>query len=232
MAADPSLSPNERIGFPDSYRVGFEDAIHADILRKLDVLDQPGRIVLDIGPGCAALPLRMIEDCASLQHELLLLDSAEMLARIPDAPHVRKLPGFYPECQEVLQPWIGRIDAIVCYSVFHYIFVEARFWRFIDLSLELLAPGGKMLIGDIPNISKRKRFFASDNGVRFHQAFMNTQDRPAVNFSAIEHDKIDDAAIFGVLMRIRAQGCDGYWLPQPASLPMANRREDLLICKP
>jgi hypothetical protein len=35
-----------------------------------------------------------------------------------------------------------------------------------------------------------------------------------------------------VLLRARAQGCDAYWLPQPADLPMANRREDILIIKP
>lgn len=232
MATDPSLSPNERIGFPDAYRVGFDDAIYADIRRKLDILDQPGRIVLDIGPGCAGLPRKLIDDCAGLNHELLLIDSSEMLAQLPDAHYVRKLPAFYPDCRELLSHWIGRIDAILCYSVFHYVFVEARFWRFVDLSIELLAPGGKMLIGDIPNVSKRKRFFSSENGVSFHQAFMKTEDHPVVDFRAVETDKIDDGAILGVLMRARAQGCDAYWLPQPASLPMANRREDILICKP
>jgi len=112
------------------------------------------------------------------------------------------------------------------------VFVEAHFWRFIDRSLQLLAPGGQMLIGDIPNASKRKRFFASDAGVRFHQAFMNTTERPAVDFNSVEVDKIDDAALLGMIARVRAQGCDAYWLPQPPRLPMANRREDILICKP
>jgi hypothetical protein len=110
--------------------------------------------------------------------------------------------------------------------------VEASFWRFIDSSLELLAPGGQMLIGDIPNVSKRKRFFASDAGVKFHREFMQTPDRPSVDFRAVETDKIDDAVILGVIMRARAQGCDAYWLPQPGTLPMANRREDILIVKP
>ena len=38
--------------------------------------------------------------------------------------------------------------------------------------------------------------------------------------------------VLGVVMRARAQGCDAYWLPQPACLPMANRREDIVIYKP
>ena len=89
-----------------------------------------------------------------------------------------------------------------------------------------------MLIGDIPNISKRKRFFSSASGIRYHQDFMKTDSKPEVNYCAIEGDKIDDAVILGVIMRARSQGCDAYWLPQSSSLPMANRREDILITKP
>jgi hypothetical protein len=53
-----------------------------------------------------------------------------------------------------------------------------------------------------------------------------------VDFRAVEANKIDDAVILGVIMRARAQGCDAYWLPQGEALPMANRREDVLIIKP
>jgi hypothetical protein len=35
-----------------------------------------------------------------------------------------------------------------------------------------------------------------------------------------------------LLLRCRAAGFDSYLLRQPETLPMANRREDLLILKP
>lgn len=89
-----------------------------------------------------------------------------------------------------------------------------------------------MLIGDIPNVSKRKRFFASEAGIKFHQSFMQTDEIPDVDFRSVEFNRIDDAVLLGVIMRARAQGCDAYWLPQAEGLPMANRREDLLIAKP
>lgn len=232
MAQDPNLSANEKIGFPDSYRQGFEGAIHADIRSKLPRLAERSLNVLDIGPGCAALPQMLIADCLQQQHSLVLVDSAEMLALLPDAEGVTKVAGFYPECRDALDPWLGKFDAILCYSVLHYIFVEAKFWRFLDYSLELLAPGGQMLIGDIPNVSKRKRFFSSGAGIRFHQQFMQTSDVPSVNFAAVETDRIDDAVIVGMIMRVRAQGCDAYWLPQAPGLPMSNRREDIVIYKP
>lgn len=232
MAADPNLSPNQKIGFPDAYREGFEAAIHGDIRAKLGNLERRGAKVVDIGPGCAGLPRMLIEDCRRRDQELVLVDSAEMLAHLPDSAHVVKIAGFYPDCWPQLAAWVGRVDAILCYSVLHYIFVEAQFWRFLDRSMELLAPGGQLLIGDIPNVSKRKRFFSSAAGIRFHQAFMKTDEAPRVDFNVVETDKIDDAVLLGVIMRARAQGCDAYWLPQPATLPMANRREDILICKP
>jgi SAM-dependent methyltransferase len=232
MAMDDSLSAQEKIGFPDAYRNAHETAIFADIASKLTNLARASGNVLDIGPGCAGLPRLLIDACQRQGHSLVLVDSPEMLAQLPDAPGVIKLPGFYPDCDAALQPWLGRFDAILCYSVFQYIFVEAGFWKFLDLSIRLLAPGGQMLIGDIPNVSKRKRFFASDTGVRFHQDFMQTTERPHVDFRAVETGKIDDAVILGVIMRARAQGCDAYWLPQGEALPMANRREDVLIVKP
>lgn len=232
MAMDDSLSAHEKIGFPDAYRAAYEAAIFADIASKLSNLARPRQTVLDIGPGCAGLPRLLIDACQAHEHALVLVDSPEMLAHLPDAPGVTKLPGSYPDCAPALQPWTGRFDAILCYSVFQYIFVEASFWAFLDLSIRMLAPGGQMLIGDIPNVSKRKRFFASEAGVRFHQEFTKTDEVPQVDFRAVEDGKIDDAVILGVIMRARAQGCDAYWLPQGAALPMANRREDVLIVKP
>lgn len=232
MARDTTLTPNERIGFPDSYRKGLEPAIHADIKAKIPNLQNEGVTVLDIGPGCAALPRLLIEDCNSRAQRLVLIDSLEMLSQLPDAPNIVKIPGFYPDCVDGSDDWTGKFDAIICYSVFHYIFVEARFWRFIDLSIRLLAPGGQMLIGDVPNVSKRKRFFASTAGIAFHQDFMKTSEAPVVEHGVVEDDRIDDAVIMAVIMRARAQGCDAYWLSQPPHLPMANRREDIVISKP
>ncbi len=232
MALDQSLSAHEKIGFPDSYRNGYEQAIFEDILEKLPDLKERQKQVLDIGPGCAGLPRLLIDHCVTQGHSVLLVDSAEMLSLLPDGAAVTKIAGRYPDCHEALAEWRGKVDALLCYSVFHYVFVEANIWRFLDLSIELLAPGGRMLIGDIPNVSKRKRFFSSERGIRFHQEFMNTADVPQVDFRAVEPDRIDDAVILGLLMRARAQGCDAYWLPQPSMLPMANRREDIVVVKP
>lgn len=232
LARDESLSKFERIGFPDNYRMGQEENIFADIRTKLNALDAQNKTVLDIGPGCSDLPVMLIEQCREKGHQLHLIDSAEMLALLPNAPFVQKTAALYPNCPETIEALRGKVDVILCYSVLHYILVDTAFFRFLDTSLSLLAPGGQMLIGDIPNISKRKRFFASGTGVRFHQDFMKTKELPEVTFNKIENDQIDDAVVFALLQRARAQGFDAYVVPQNPILPMANRREDILITRP
>jgi 2-polyprenyl-3-methyl-5-hydroxy-6-metoxy-1,4-benzoquinol methylase len=232
FAKDDSLSKYERIGFPDVYRSGFEEAIFLDICFKLSNILGSQMRVLDIGPGCSDLPTMLIEQCRDKGHQLHLIDSAEMLALLPEASFIKKTAALYPNCPEIISELQGKVDVILCYSVLHYILVDTAFFRFLDTSLSLLAPGGQMLIGDIPNISKRKRFFASETGARFHQEFMKTTEHPKVEFNRIEHDQIDDAIVFSLLQRARTQGFDAYVLPQNPSLPMANRREDILISRP
>lgn len=232
LARDDSLSKYERIGFPDSYRAGFEGAIFSDICGKLSNLGRNHCQVLDIGPGCSDLPVLLINHCRENDHSLTLIDSAEMLNHLPNELFIEKVPALYPNCPDVISKLEGKVDVILCYSVLHYILIDVAFFRFLDKSLSLLAPGGQMLIGDIPNVSKRKRFFSSEAGIRYHKEHMKTTEMPKVVYYKIEDDQIDDAVIFALIQRARAQGFDAYVLPQSSDLPMANRREDILITRP
>lgn len=232
LASSAGLSKYEMIGFPDSYRAGHEPAIFADICSKLTRLQDEGVRVLDIGAGCSDLPVLLTDLCRQRQHRLVLMDSAEMLAHLPDDPAAAKQAALFPHCPEFIAAHTGRVDAILCYSVLHYVIRDVAFFGFLDSALALLAPGGQLLLGDIPNVSKRKRFFASETGIRFHQRFMNTQEVPEVRFNQLEPDQIDDAVVMALLQRARAQGFDAYVLPQAPGLPMANRREDVLIVRP
>jgi hypothetical protein len=231
-ALDSSLSRHHKIGFPNSYLEGKEEAIFDDIKSKLTSLHGRNKTVIGIGPGCSLLPLMLVDLCRQRGHSLSLVDSEEMLSQLPDEPFLKKIAGHFPQCPGLADEFNGRIDAILTYSVLHYVFAESNLWDFFDQCLALLAPSGEMLIGDVPNISKRKRFFSSAAGVKFHQEFTQTQEVPEVVFNQIESRQIDDAVIFSLLMRARQQGFDAYVLPQRDDLPMANRREDILIRRP
>lgn len=234
LARDPALSRHEKVGFPDSYREGHEPAIFADILRKLPRLRRPGATVLEIGPGCSALPHLLSAHCAQLGSRLLLLDSPEMLALLPDAPHQEKIPGAYPAALRGRAAELaGRVDAVVAYSVIQYPFAEGNVFDFVDSALALLAEGGgEMLLGDLPNVTMRKRFFASSAGAALHRAHTGRDEAPMVQFNTPEPGRIDDAVVLGLLARARAQGIHAWVLPQDPALPTANRREDLLLRRP
>lgn len=233
LAADPGLSRHEKVGFPDSYREGKEEAIFADVLAKLPRLARPGATVLEIGPGCSRLPQMLSTHCAAHGSQLLFVDSAEMLALLPDAPHQRKIAGAFPDALAELEPELaGRIDVILAYSVVQYVFAEGNLWDFLDRALALLADGGEMLLGDIPNSTMRKRFFASAAGAASHRAYTGRDEAPDVRFNVPSPGQMDDAVVLGLIARARAQGVHAWVVPQGESLPMANRREDLLFRKP
>lgn len=233
LAADDSLSRYEKIGFPNSYREGKEADIFRDIQRKLLNLSRKGQTVLDIGPGCSDLPHLLLDLCLKQEHTPLLVDSPEMLGLLPTTPGCIKVPGRFPlDCASLIEEYKGNIDVIIIYSVLHYIFAEANVFDLLDRSLQLLADGGEILIGDIPNISKRKRFFSSAAGIRFHQEFTGTAEIPTMSFNRPDPGEIDDSVIISLLLRARAAGFDAYVVPQADELPMANRREDILIRKP
>ena len=231
LAKDEKLSNYEKIGFPDEYRKGYGNIIFRDITSKLRHLNEKGGTVVDIGCGCSELALMMIELCERNNSELVLIDSDEMLSLLPNRSFIKKFPCRFPECPSIFGKYSADVDCILIYSVIQVVFLEASIFDFIDNACKLLKDGGEMLIGDIPNVSKRKRFFSAKAGIEFHRKFTESAELPKVDFMRIEDTKIDDGTIFGLLQRYRNFGFDTYLLPQMKELPMANRREDILIKK-
>lgn len=230
LALDESLSSYEKIGFPNSYRKGFENLIFNDLNFKLKKLTSEKINILDIGPGCSDLALKIIKNSIDKKQNLHLIDSKEMLDLLPDSHHIKKIEGFFPDT--ILKNSLKiKFDVVICYSVFHYIFAESSIKKFVKLSSEILKIGGQMLIGDIPNISKRNRFFSTKEGIRFHQKFMKSNDLPKMIVPKKNENYIDDDVLKKLVFEFNAQNCDASILTQPKSLPMYNRREDLLITK-
>jgi hypothetical protein len=155
-----------------------------------------------------------------------------MLDQLGDWPHVTKAAGQFPACIEAIRAVSQTYDAILAYSVIQYVFAEGNIWGFIDGLAGLLAPGGQLLIGDVPNASMRKRFLASASGRAYHKAHFGDAALPAVAFNHLDPGAIDDAVMLGCISRLRAAGFDAFIVPQSPELPMANRREDILVHRP
>jgi hypothetical protein len=231
LAKLDSLSYHEKVGFPNDYREGKERAIFDDMLQKITPQNLKESKVIEIGPGCSQLPVYLADLCDASGSHVYFIDSEEMLNLLPNAPHIIKLSGCYPSIEK-LNSLYGKVNLIVAYSVIQYVFAEGNLWDFIDKSLMLLKEGGEIFLGDIPNITMRKRFFASKEGAKTHQEYTGSSELPKVHFNNIEHSKIDDSVVMSILMRARAEGFHAWVLPQSNDLPMANRREDILIRRP
>lgn len=232
LAKDKTLSVYEKIGFPDSYRKEKEVLIFNDIIQKFEFEDSENKTFLDIGIGCSDLAHMIIDFTKKNKMNLIAVDSKEMLDLLPKSDHLKVYDGYFPdETTSLISEFEGKIDYILCYSIFHYVFYNTCSYKFIDIATSLLKPGGKLLIADLPNTSKRKRFFSSETGINFHQEFTNTKSLPDIKHLVPEPTQIDDGVIFGILQRYRNFGFETYLLPQGKDLPMANRREDLLIVK-
>lgn len=233
LAKDPNLSDYQKIGFPNSYRKGYEKNILQDILNKIPIIENRSELkIFDIGPGCSSLVNDFLKICYEKNHDIYLADSEEMLNQLPDGDYIHKVAGYYPKDHlEFINDSKNRFDCIISYSVFHYIFKEGDVFSFLDKTLSLLKPNGYFLLGDIPNINKRSRFFSSEQGVKFHQEFTSTDSLPEKNLYELNEGVIDDGIITSIFSRYRNFGFEVYILPQPETLPMYNRREDILIRK-
>jgi hypothetical protein len=163
---------------------------------------------------------------------LRLIDSAEILDQLPTVSHVRKVIGPFPACLPELESLAGQFDAILVYSVAQYVFSEANLFRFVDTAIDLLNERGALLLGDLPNASMRKRFLVSPSGTRYHEAHYPEQPQPVVSFNEPQPGQLDDAVVLALVARSRAAGFQAFVMPQSPDLPMANRREDVLIRRP
>ena len=233
LAKDESLSRHEKVGFPDSYRDGKEEAIFQDMKIKLENLSLKNINILEIGPGCSVLPELLSELCFKSGNKLYFVDSPEMLALLPKENHITEYAGAFPIALGLdFEKLAGKMNVIIAYSVIQYVFAEGNLWDFLDRCLMLLSNGGEILFGDVPNMTMRKRFFSSEQGEQMHRQFTNSDEKPIVIFNQIEPGQMDDSVVLAILARARAQGFHAWVVPQPATLPMANRREDILIRKP
>lgn len=204
-----------------------ERLIVKDVWSKLQI--QPSDHLLEVGPGPGqiCIPLSfLVERCAVVDHENVLQRLSQRLS----SGQIEMLPGNFLEV-EISETY----DKILIYSVLHCLPNHGEVLNFVRKAARLLRPGGVMLLGDLPNGSKKTRFLATDFGRRFDEAFR----RDAEPASALQVESqlgvsvtFNDESVLALLGELRRIGLDAYLVAQPDELPFGRTREDIVAQKP
>lgn len=205
-----------------------------DVIAKLS--PRPNETLLDIGCNIGLILDHLAPRfgaCVGQDHPELL----EKYKRRGHPTNVTLFPGYWPNAQPE-----GMFDCILAYSVVQLMPDRDAASAFIDACLRKLAPGGRLLVGDIPNRDAQRRFLSSGRGRSIAEAYdaVRQRDRSEnpteyrvrdeINArTAMPAGYIDDSWILGLMGDARAHGLEVYLLPQKPELPFAGSREDLLF---
>jgi SAM-dependent methyltransferase len=230
----------ESVGRHTSH-LGLAQKIWSDISNKLQF--SRNNSLLDIGCGFGELTSYCIEASKELDLSLHLLDIPDVITRIKDEMS-KNLPMnvafwncIFPNTKS-LKSFPRGFDFILAYSVIHYTDEPEIF---IDSAVSLLNEGGRLLIGDLPNVNKKGRFLSSPSGAKFEAIYKNKEIHEIPKYKDHkdffkkcnnQNKKINDNLICNIVKKYRNKGFHVYLLPQPYSLPFSHTREDLLICRP
>lgn len=113
-----------------------------DVIAKLE---PDGMTVIDIGCGTGVLGVPIARRAARYAGVDLSPEAVGVLSKLLPASDIR--------CADVTRDdlsYLGTFDRVLVYAVLHYVASEAEGERFVRRALELLAPGGHALIGNIP----------------------------------------------------------------------------------
>lgn len=226
VRATQKMLPTELAG---RYRSQVQDErrILIDILKKLEIGPDNRLLEIGCGPGQILIPLSfLVSDATGVDHPRVCSVFEERF----QSENLTLIPGDFMD----IGFGSNTFDRILLYGVVQYLTGEKELISFVRKALKLLEPGGRMLIGDLPNIDKKKRFLNSESGKVFDEKWRKNslpESSPSDFHRAEGLVEINDKLISGMVMTLRKDGFHSYVLPQDEDLPFGRSREDLLVIR-
>lgn len=234
VLADTELSHSVKSG---RYRAHVENEPHLirDVLEKLDLRPSDRLLEIGCGAGNVLIPLSfMVAEATGIDHPKVV----ERLGKRFADSRLRLIGEDFLDYRS--GPEEG-YEKILINSVLAALSDEAEAFRFVDKAAGLLIPGGRLLVGDVANVDKKKRFLETAFGRTFSrewQARVTSTDGAVEENEAAAILNVDDKVftptddfVLGLIRRFRCPGWEAYCLPQPANLPFGYTREDILILR-
>lgn len=226
--ASLGLSPTETAGRHEM-QIYAERRILADILGKLK--PEPSNSLLEIGcgPGSLLIPLSFAVDRA------VGIDHPDVIGKLNNrhsSPNIETIGGNFLDL-EISE----KFDRILIYSVLHCLKDSGEVFAFVSKAAALLGDHGRILIGDLPNLSLKQRAQSTPAGIEAEARWRLESATDANRFKDqiapelkpdTELVQFDDQMLCELMVSLRSNSLEAYLLPQPELLPFGRTREDLL----
>jgi trans-aconitate methyltransferase len=230
LAADRQTG-NTEVGGRYAFQASSERRIIRDVADKLSLDSDDSLLEIGCGPGNLLMPLSyIVASTTGIDNPAAL---ARLAARCGSPMHISTIAGDFLSI-DLPQT---RFSKILVYSVLQYVDGKSSAMRFLQRALSLLQPGGKLLVGDLPNVDRKHRFAQTKDGAEMsHEWGALVADAGPHPISSLPTDDrlllVNDDLLLEFLKCGREQGFESYLMPQPAGLPFGHTREDLLFVAP
>ena len=217
------------------YQENLVGDIVDDLVKKLNL--KKGSNLLDIGCGVGMVTIPLSKNfnnvtCIDNKYSLEIFKKKTI--------NNKKFKFISGNFLKIPNKKISRkFENILVYSVLQLLENDDEVFKFIDKSLKLLEPGGKLLIGDVTNDDKKKRFLDSNFGKKFSKEWEKKlksepiESRNAMNELGKDKEcvRINDKLILSIATYFRKKKYEVFILNQDNNLPFGRTREDILFIK-
>jgi protein-L-isoaspartate O-methyltransferase len=213
-----------------SFQRESERLIVGEVARLLHL--QPTDRLLEIGFGAGALSVPisyMVDSVTAIDHPAVVARFEEGFAAIKN---IQTIGGNFLDLEGLVAH-----NKILIYGVMQCLADFDEVVHFLRKALGLLAPGGLMLVGDIPNTDRKRRFASSERGKAINASWPANASADLHNFKLDELPpdenlvNLDDAALLKLVQIFRSEGFEVGLLPEAPNLPFGQTREDLLFMR-
>ncbi len=212
-----------------SFQVKSERKIHREVISKLNIINKDKCLDVGCNVGANLIPIsKKVKHITGIDQ----INCIEILRNKIKSKNVTLISGNFLDHDFKK----NKYDKIIIYSVLHVLKNKKEAYFAINKALKLLNPGGKILIGDLPNISLKNKFTSSKSGKLFLKNWNKNKktkkDIEAQNMLVKDPNCnliINDLFIINLVSYLRKKGLSVFILPQNKDLPFGHTREDIVI---
>lgn len=199
-----------------------------DVVRKLSLDSSDSLLDIGCNVGDITIPISFI--CKKVTG----IDGEKVIERTRSrTKEIKNIDYLVGEFLSLCIP--EQYECVLAYSVLHYVPTFEKQVEFVMKMASCLKPGGRALIGDIPNVSLKARFSASNEGKIVDEHYkenmnnLTAEDQYLLNSEQMSGKTLNDEDIMRIMLELRTAGYEAYLLPQRHDLPFGCTREDILI---